>query len=241
MKSHTIPSARSLATLVCTLGLAMSAQADVVELAKYTFDGRPYSRVSTAAPDADWTAGAIVTNTLGSLPYANVLTFISTVATSETAVVSNDRYFQFTVTPSSDQALDLAQLSFQASGNSLGGGYAVYYSLGTSDFTRIAGDRTFRVQSIANLSSGADTIDLAAEGATFQDLASPVTFRFFAWQNTASSTKGYFDNIVLSGSQSVSAVPEPETYAMLVAGLGVLGMMQRRRGQASAAASRRVT
>ena len=38
-----------------------------------------------------------------------------------------------------DQALDLAQLSFQASGNSLGGGYAVYYSLGipTDLFTPI--------------------------------------------------------------------------------------------------------
>jgi hypothetical protein len=35
----------------------------------------------------------------------------------------------------------------------------------------------------------------------------------------------YLDNV------SVSAVPEPETYAMLVAGLGMLGFMGRRRQQ----------
>lgn len=34
---------------------------------------------------------------------------------------------------------------------------------------------------------------------------------------------------LLSGSYSVTAVPEPETYAMLLAGLGALGLMARRR------------
>jgi len=36
---------------------------------------------------------------------------------------------------------------------------------------------------------------------------------------------------------NVSAVPEPETYAMMLAGLGMMGfMVRRRRQQASAAA-----
>ena len=34
-----------------------------------------------------------------------------------------------------------------------------------------------------------------------------------------------------AGFSNVSAIPEPETYAMMVAGLGLLGFMLRRRGQ----------
>lgn len=41
----------------------------------------------------------------------------------------------------------------------------------------------------------------------------------------------YFDNILLTDANGVSAVPEPETYAMLLAGLGLLGFTARRRKQ----------
>jgi hypothetical protein len=43
---------------------------------------------------------------------------------------------------------------------------------------------------------------------------------------TANSTE--FDNVVLS-ADTIPAVPEPETYAMLLAGLGLLTFMRRRR------------
>lgn len=42
----------------------------------------------------------------------------------------------------------------------------------------------------------------------------------------------YSDNLV---SGSISAVPEPETYAMLLAGLGLMGGIARRRSQKNAA------
>jgi hypothetical protein len=46
---------------------------------------------------------------------------------------------------------------------------------------------------------------------------------------TANGLSLNFDNIVLT-----TAVPEPKTYAMLLAGLGILGMASRRRKQKAA-------
>ncbi|GJI88025.1 MULTISPECIES: choice-of-anchor A family protein [Duganella] len=44
----------------------------------------------------------------------------------------------------------------------------------------------------------------------------------------------FFKSINVQGFGSVSAVPEPETYAMLLAGLGLMGFIARRRKQAAA-------
>ncbi|MEO8991734.1 MAG: FxDxF family PEP-CTERM protein [Nitrosospira sp.] len=49
-----------------------------------------------------------------------------------------------------------------------------------------------------------------------------------AYLNIAGVTSGTLGGIY-SGSISVSAVPEPETYAMLLAGLGLMGAVVRRR------------
>ena len=53
-------------------------------------------------------------------------------------------------------------------------------------------------------------------------LSGPTTLTFSAAQ-TSDSLGGSLDNI------SVTAVPEPETYAMLLAGLGLMGTIARRR------------
>lgn len=46
----------------------------------------------------------------------------------------------------------------------------------------------------------------------------------------------YFnDSTALRGTITLAAIPEPETYAMLLAGLGLLGFAARRRKQAEAA------
>jgi len=50
----------------------------------------------------------------------------------------------------------------------------------------------------------------------------------FAFEDTKGGDKD-FNDMVFSVSDLVSAVPEPETYAMLLAGLGLMGFVARRR------------
>jgi len=40
--------------------------------------------------------------------------------------------------------------------------------------------------------------------------------------------------VMFTGTLPVAAVPEPETYAMLLGGLGLMGFIARRRKQAAA-------
>ncbi|MBI4936821.1 MAG: FxDxF family PEP-CTERM protein [Nitrosomonadales bacterium] len=47
-------------------------------------------------------------------------------------------------------------------------------------------------------------------------------------QSGSAITYNFFALVVRPG-QSIAAVPEPETYAMLLAGLGLLGFTARRR------------
>lgn len=47
-----------------------------------------------------------------------------------------------------------------------------------------------------------------------------------------SAQTAYYDDFHMYGAAAVAAVPEPETYAMLLAGLGIMGGIARRRKQA---------
>ena len=67
-----------------------------------------------------------------------------------------------------------------------------------------------------------ETSDFVPIGATSVGMSLNMT------RLNGSYNDGYADNLSFSVS-SVSAVPEPETYAMLLAGLGLMGFMSRRR------------
>jgi PEP-CTERM motif-containing protein len=66
----------------------------------------------------------------------------------------------------------------------------------------------------------------------------------FAPLTTGSDYSIHIDGVTLAGSETatysgtmaVSAIPEPETYAMMLAGLGLMGFIARRRKQNDAAA-----
>ena len=61
------------------------------------------------------------------------------------------------------------------------------------------------------------------------------TFSNVAAGDYALSVKGLNDTATaVSATYSVTAVPEPETYAMMLAGLGAIGFMSRRRKAAQA-------
>lgn len=51
------------------------------------------------------------------------------------------------------------------------------------------------------------------------------------WYSNGNQVPGFSNLTIFARDQHVSAVPEPETYAMLLAGLGLVGFMARRRKQ----------
>jgi hypothetical protein len=90
----------------------------------------------------------------------------------------------------------------------------------------------------------ADNVSLADGFTTVWTLASPSdTFRYVSVQGVGSQaihplfdTEDEIDAVagLTAGGVGVAAVPEPETYAMMLAGLGLLGFMARRRKQKAA-------
>lgn len=79
---------------------------------------------------------------------------------------------------------------------------------------------TFNAGSFADLATGAAHPDFSG--------ATPTQFGFGAGNTISSYLTMYYDNFSLQ-SAALSAIPEPETYAMLFAGLGLLGFIARRR------------
>ncbi|HQM87597.1 MAG TPA: PEPxxWA-CTERM sorting domain-containing protein, partial [Methylotenera sp.] len=62
----------------------------------------------------------------------------------------------------------------------------------------------------------------SAVGVEFNGIAKSVNFG-------GTANRVGFDNITFGSSTPVTSVPEPETYAMLLAGLGLIGFSVRRR------------
>ncbi len=128
--------------------------------------------------------------------------------------------------------------------HTIGAGLGVYHVSGnTSDDNITAGERlTLTFDRLVNLSS----IELRSEGHNTTGWLTGATFLF----NGASTLlKGTMSGLNLTGTtftfayggtnadqfylgaMTVSAVPEPEAFAMLLAGLGVIGVVGRRRAK----------
>lgn len=96
------------------------------------------------------------------------------------------------------------------------------YDSGLAFSSLAAGNYLFTIATFNNWAKGTTL----AQGFTF-DSQTPIPLA--VWDQPASHTNmGTHYSVHLSGVDVAAPVPEPETYAMLLAGLGVLGWARRR-------------
>lgn len=108
-----------------------------------------------------------------------------------------------------------------------------YYDSGLTFGSLAAGAYRFTIATYNNFANGS----LLSEGFRF-DGQTPIALADWC-QPVSHCNMGTFYRVHLNGVDAAvvtpSPVPEPETYAMLLAGLGLLGVMARRRKQQAAA------
>ena len=81
-----------------------------------------------------------------------------------------------------------------------------------------------------NASSGQQTFGFASAGSSFMVVGGPAIGSCCAWDFFINNIG--FNQALPTGSNNGSPVPEPESYAMLLAGLGLMGFMVRRKKSA---------
>lgn len=96
-------------------------------------------------------------------------------------------------------------------------------SVNYGPFTLALGNVTFSSSSVGSLTGD---LDPSAAGFSFKN----VLAGFYTVKASGSVVGGAIPNLAFIGANyTVTPVPEPETYAMLLAGLGLMGVIARRR------------
>jgi hypothetical protein len=190
-----------------------------------------------AAQTASYSLNSTGVSEFGTGPYGSVTLTQSFSDVQVNVVLRNDLNFLstgnqnshsiFTFNVSGATAGDVTDISFA---NGLNGSFGVASPAGNSPF----GNFTFGILCTSSCTSGGsgggyvDPLNFTVHNATlseFNHLSSGGTNAYFA-----------ADVLNLSGNTgaigaTVAAVPEPETYAMLLSGLGLIGFVARRRQQ----------
>lgn len=143
-------------------------------------------------------------------------------ATNAANAVSNNSFFQFSITPNVGYELDLSELAFQVATASPGApnnGYVVRSSVDGFSSDLQSGPIPTDYPTYTSV-----TVDLSGSG--FQNLLSQTTFRIYTWLDTAEpNPAATYDDIVLRGT--VVPVPEPGTWFLGASSLAMVVISRR--------------
>ena len=89
------------------------------------------------------------------------------------------------------------------------------------------------VYGVGKTASFSITLDNVAVGTNTVGVSTYLATGTIAGQAFASNQYGNYSTFTTNAVSAIAAVPEPETYAMLLAGLGLVGFVARRRKQAA--------
>ena len=176
----------------------------------------------------------------GSPPDYSALGPGSTYITDWTTILTGVEYFRPAAFPGLGTAIEGVMVVDLANTTNSSGGieqtfdttplqqYTLTFSAGNSTFSGRTGDGTVNVQvgnlttSVATATATGTPIEWKPIALTFTALTSATTLSF-------SNTQDSFTHFAFIDAVGVSAVPEPQTVALMLAGLAVVGTVARRR------------
>lgn len=219
--------------LALSLAAAGAAQADTITA--WDFSGDAGNQASEAAfSSATGVTGSAITRGAGLGANSGANSINSNGWESTVSGTGSNEYLSFGFTVDSGYAVDLSTLLMGTKASSTGPGTLGLFYSGDGFSTQLY---TFVQNNVDNLYA---SIDLSA----LPTLTGSVEFRLYEIGNTqadgvgttaASGTLRLIDHDTegtMAFIGTVSAVPEPETYAMLLSGLALLAGVARRRNKA---------
>jgi len=228
-----------------SFGLLLAPIAEGAVVANYLFNsGSAASNDSASNSIAQpfVVSGNTVGSDTGFSSGGNVYLRGTSYTTSEAGAVLANDYFEFTITPTGGAALDLTSVSFVIGGSgattpptaAFTPTVALRSNAEAADFTTDLGTASYSFPAGQAAASFGSTATINLTGPEFQNVSTPVTFRFYAWAPDATATAGQstdsgqiirLDTVVLNATQ---VVPEPSRVLLLFAGLGLLVGRRRR-------------
>lgn len=221
---------RCVRALLLLLGLCSATAVARAQLVVFNFTGTspaqntPWASTSTLASGitlTGWTLGSVTGDTTNNRFTA---TSWSTGAAFSNANSGND-YITFSITPTSGNQLSLSGATITYTLQNSGTG-PDFYSV-RSSIDSFGSDLSASSTALTATGGTTSTSLTLPSSVAYTGLTGAVEFRIYGWG--ATSTGGTFSVNAWSMTGSVSAVPEPSTYAAIAGGLVLAGALWQRR------------